>query len=68
MTRTVFIEDSTFQAKQLLNYLGTLPFAAIVKENKKNFAQASKECDAVSVKEFFDEVRRQVNEHYDNHA
>ena len=66
--RTVFIEDNTPQAGQLLNYIGMLPFATVVKENKKSFAQASAECNAVSVKEFFDEVRRKVNEHYDNHA
>ena len=64
---TVLIEDTTFQAQQLLNYIKALPFATVVSSNK-SFAQAAKECNAVSVKEFFDEVRRQVNEHYDNHA
>ena len=66
--RTVLIEDSTPQAMQLLNYIGTLPFATVVEENKKSFMQAAKECNAISVKEFFDEVRRQVNEQYDSHA
>ena len=35
---------------------------------KKSFEDAVAECKGVSVKDFFDEVRWQVNEHYDNHA
>jgi len=66
--RTVLIEDSTPQAIQLLNYIGTLPFVTVVEKNKKSFMQAAKECNAIPVKEFFDEVRRQINEHYDSHA
>jgi hypothetical protein len=66
--RTVLIEDNTPQAMHLLNYIGTFPFVTVVEKNQKSFEQAAKECNAVSVKDFFDEVRTQINEHYDKHA
>lgn len=66
--RTVLIEDNTPQAMHLLNYIGTLPFATVVKENKKSFAQACKECNAVSVKEFTDELRDRINKWPDDNA
>ena len=65
---TMIIEDNNPQAKQFVKYAHTLPSSAILNEPQKSFAQAAKECNAISVKEFFDEVRSQVNEHYDNHA
>ena len=64
---TVLIEDSTPQAKQLLNYIRTLPFAEVKEENKKSFAQASAECNAVTVYEFFDELNSRI-EKWTDHA
>ena len=64
--RTVLIEDSTPQARQLLNYIGMLPFATVVKENKKSFAQASAECNAISADEFIDELKECVKQRYRN--
>ena len=65
---TAIINDSLLQTKRFVRYVHTLPLADVGREDKKSFAQAAAECNAISVKEFFDEVRRQVNEHYDNHA
>ena len=63
---TMIIEDSSPQ--EFVKYAHTLPSTPIVNEPTMNFAQAAKECNAVSVKEFFDEVRHQVNKHYDNNS
>ena len=65
---TVVFKDNSYQAQQLLNFISTLPFVEVVGEQKKSFAEAAAECNAISSKEFFNEVRRQVNEHYDNDA
>ena len=65
---TVVFKDNSYQARQLLSFISTLPFVEVIEEKKKSFAEASAECGAVSSKEFFNEVRRQVNEHYDNYA
>lgn len=61
---TIIIEENTPQAKQLLEYIKTLPFATLVEEKKKNFNEAVKECNAVTVDEFFDELDRRIKKHY----
>ena len=63
---TVLIENNKPQAKQLPNYIGTLPFATVVENGKKSFAQAAKECNAISVEEFIDELKERVNQRYRN--
>ena len=68
MKTVIEIDMKNSQAKHLLNYIETLPFAKVREENKKSFAQAAKECNAVSVKEFTDELRRQIDEHFDQYA
>jgi hypothetical protein len=45
-------------------YSGASPFA-LVDRPEKSFAQAARECGAISVDDFFDEVRRQQREHYE---
>jgi hypothetical protein len=65
MTTTVKIDMSNPLALPLVNYLEKLPFASVEKKGDKTFEQACAECGAVSVDEFIDELRRQVNEHYD---
>ena len=67
MAATV-INETTPHTKNLVNYIRTLPFAEAGEAKKKSFAQASAECNAVSVKEFTDELRRQIDEHFDKHA
>jgi hypothetical protein len=69
---TVIIDDNNVQAKHLLNYIGTLPFVKF-KETKPNTKAKSKwetaiAEGAVTVDEFFGEVRRQIKDHYDSHA
>ena len=65
---TIIIEENSLQAKQLLEYIKTLPFVTVVKEKKSNFQKAAEECSAVSVDAFIGELRRQVNEHFDKNA
>ena len=67
---TIIIEDSCVQARRFIEYALTLPFATIMrtKAEKKKFHEASEECNAVSVKTFTDELRRQIDEHFDKYA
>ena len=64
--KTIVYNDSSFQAQQLLNYISTLPFATIIDENKKSFAEAAAECNAISVDEFFDELNARIEKWEDN--
>ena len=61
---TVIIEENSLQAKQLLEFIKTLPFATIVEEKKKNFSEAAEECDAVSVDAFFDELDNRIKKRF----
>ena len=65
---TVLIEENSPQAKKLLEYIRTLPFATVVEEKKKSFREAAEECNAVSVDTFIGELDRQINEHFDKNA
>jgi len=64
---TVIIEDDSSQAKQLLEFIKTLPFATVVEEEQKSFSEAAKECNAVTVDEFIAKLKSQVKSHF-NHA
>jgi len=64
---TIIIEENTPQAKQLLEYIKTLPFAMVVEEKKKSFCEAAEECNAVSVDAFFDELDGRIKKRF-NHA
>ena len=64
---TVIIEDDSSQAKQLLEFIKTLPFALVVEEEQKSFSEAAKECNAVTVDEFFDELDNRIKKHF-SHA
>lgn len=61
---TVIIEENSLQAKQLLEYLKTLPFATVIE--KKSFEEAAEECNAISVDEFFDELDDNIRKRFDN--
>ena len=65
---TIIIEENSPQAKQLLEYIKTLPFITVVEEKKKSFREAAEECNAVPVSAFIGELRRQVDEHFDKNA
>lgn len=59
---TIIIEENSPQAKKLLEYIKTLPFATVVEEKKKSFREAAAECNAVPVKEFTDELRQRIEQ------
>lgn len=65
---TIFIEESSPQAKQLLEYIKTLPFATVVEEKNNNFQAAAAECKAVSIDTFIGELHHQVDEHFNKDA
>ena len=65
---TVIIEENSLQAKQLLEYIKTLPFVTVVEEKKKSFRKAAAECNAVPVSVFTGELRRQIDEHFNKNA
>ncbi len=65
MTTIVEINHNCPQAGPLVEYLASLPFATVKREPQKSFEEAARECSAITVDEFFDEVRRQLNEDYD---
>jgi hypothetical protein len=65
---TIIIEENTPQARKLLAYIKTLPFATVVEDKKTDFRQAAKECNAVSVRIFTEELHNQINEHFGENA
>ena len=64
---TIIIEDNSPQAKQLLEFIKTLPYATVIEEKKKSFREAAEECNAVTVDTFFDELNDSIKKHF-NHA
>jgi len=67
---TMIIEESSAPARTFVEYARTLPFVKI-RENKTKNKNAWNEAiteGAVSVDEFFGEVRQQIKKHYNNHA
>lgn len=65
---TIIIKDDSIQAKQLIEYLKTLPFAKVVEDEEMSFEEATEACGAVSVDEFIDELREQVDKYFKNDA
>ncbi|NDV80652.1 hypothetical protein [Bacteroides sp. 51] len=66
---TIIIEDNNnLQAKQLLEYIKTLPYATVVEEKKKSFREAAAECNAVPVSAFVGELHHQIDEYFDKNA
>ena len=59
---TIIIEENSLQAKLLLEYIKTLPFATVIEEDKKSFREAAAECNAVPVRVFTDELRRRIDQ------
>jgi len=62
----MIIEDSSVQAKQLIRFVRTLPFATVIEGKKKNFKEACAECGAVTVDTFFDELNARIEKWPDN--
>lgn len=61
---TVIFEDDSPQAKQLLEYIKTLPFATVIE--KKSFQEAVEDSDAITVDEFFDKLDDNINKRFAN--
>jgi len=66
MITVVEINTKTPQAKQFVKFARTLPFATVMESKKKSFNEAVAQCDGRPANEFFDELRRQVKEHFNN--
>lgn len=64
MTTTIIIDDNSIQAKQLIEYIKTLPFAKVVDNKKNTLEEAAAEYGSVSVDEFIGELRNQVDKHF----
>lgn len=65
---TIIIEENSPQAKQLLEFIKTLPYAMVIEEKKKSFHEAVEECNAVPISDFIGELNRQINQHFDKNA
>ncbi len=65
MTTTVKIDMSNPMALPLVNYLESLPFTSLKKDSRKSFKEAAKECNAVPVSAFSDELHRQIDQYFD---
>lgn len=65
---TIIIEENSLQAKLLLEYIKTLPFATVIEEDKKSFREAAEESNAVPVRVFTDELRRRIDQWPDGNA
>ena len=61
---TIIIEENSPQAKQLLEYIKTLPYATVIEEKKKSFREAAEECNSVSVDSVFDELDDRIKKHF----
>jgi len=68
MAKTLIIEDSSPEAKKLLAYIRTLPYVTVMDTQKKDFSEEAAACNAVSVSVFTQELHRQIDEHFNNHA
>ena len=65
---TVVIDNSGIQAERFMEFVRTLPFATVVGAKQKSFEEAVVECNGISVTDFTDELRRQIDEYFDNHV
>lgn len=63
---TIIIEENSPQARQLIAYIKTLPYATVVEEKKKSFHEAAEECNSVSVDTFFDELDDRIKKRFDH--
>ena len=61
---TMIVKDYSAQAKRLIEFVRTLPFVTVVEEKKKSFVEAAKECNAVSVDAFFDELDERIKKRF----
>ena len=66
MRAVLEIDLNTPQAQQFIEFARTLPYTTIVKETKKkSFEEACKECNAVPLDTFIDELKTSVKEYFE---
>ncbi|MFA7493014.1 MAG: hypothetical protein WCZ43_05815 [Proteiniphilum sp.] len=65
---TIVINEENLQGKRLLEYIRTLPYAAVIEERKQSFSEAVEECNAVPVSTFVGKLHRQIDEYFDKNA
>ena len=63
---TIIIESNNVQARNFVEYARKLPFTKVLDAEKKSFSEAVVECNGRPASEFFDELRCQVKEHFEN--
>lgn len=64
----IMIEDSTPEGKWLLELIKGHKCVTVVGKEKSNFREAAKACNAVPVEVFTTELKRQINQHFDENA
>ncbi len=64
MDATLKINLNSPQAISFMSYAETLPFVAVEKRNGKTFEEAVKECNGISVDEFFDELDERIKRRF----
>jgi len=62
----IIVEDKDVQLNKDIDYIRSLSFVKAGKAKKKSFEEAVAECDGRPASEFFDELRRQIKEHFKN--
>lgn len=60
---TIVIEDNSLQARQLLEFIKTLPYATVLEE-KNSSRKAVEECDTITVDAFFDELDDRIKKRF----
>jgi hypothetical protein len=66
MITTAIIDNSNVQTTNFAEHASNLPFTKGVTEKKKSFEEACKECNAVTIDFFVNELENRVKQRYRN--
>jgi len=66
MRAVLEIDMNTPQAQQFFEFARTLPYATVKETKKKSFKEACKECNAVSLDTFIDELKSIVSDAFES--
>ena len=61
---TAIIEDNNVQTKSFLEIIQPLPITPMVAEKRMSFEEAVKECNAITVDAFFDELDERIKKRF----
>lgn len=64
----IMIEDNSPEGKWLLDLIKGHKCVTVLEKDEASFHEAAKACNAVPVEAFTAELKRQINEHFDNNA